>query len=446
MEMAPPRPAPLAAATGPRAAAPPAGGRCGARRRAAPRRAPQRLLAPLLVLGGLLGPRGRAAFAEPPPRRGSAAGRRSALAGAGGALLALGGLAAGPGTAAARLTPQELQQVELFSRSSPSVLGISEGFTRLLQGMPAPSGATGSAFIWDDDHIVTNFHVIAHMTDPYATFLVTGPSGNEIRSIHKLVLVGGDPLSDIAVLQAPSLRDSEVHKLIRPMSRGSSSTLVPGQEVFALGNPYGLEHSMSRGIVSGVSRTMPMGMGGRPMGGVIQTDAAINPGNSGGPLLDSKGRVVGINSGILSSTGSFGGVGLAIPIDLVEQHVTKMLSNGYVSRAVLGVTFAPAAMSKALGVDGVMVKQVVRDSPASRAGLRALGNGHLGDIIASIEGKSIASSTDVVRVLDQLAPGQAVKVQLKRASQDIDSDRYDIVDLRIVLDSSGQKKYPLVAV
>jgi S1-C subfamily serine protease len=287
------------------------------------------------------------------------------------------------------------------------------------------------------------------MMNPYATFVVNGPSGSEIRSAHKLVLVGGDPLSDIAVLQAPSLRDSEVHKLIKPLNRGSSSDLVPGQEVYALGNPYGLDHSMSRGIVSGVSRTMPMGMGGRPMGGVIQTDAAINPGNSGGPLLDSKGRVVGMNSRIMSNSGSFGGVGLAIPIDLVEQHVTKMLSNGYVSRAVMGVTFAPTAMSKALGIDGVMVMQVVPNGPASRAGVRALGKGRLGDIIVSIEGKSMTSSTDVVKVLDQLVPGKQIQVQLKRASQDslqLGADSYDFVDLRIVLDSSGPKKYPMVAI
>jgi len=123
-----------------------------------------------------------------------------------------------------------------------------------------------------------------------------------------------------------------------------------------------------------------------------------------------------------------------------------MLSSGYVSRAVLGVTFAPAAMSKALGVDGAMVMKVVPNSPASRAGVRALGNGHLGDIIVSIEGKSMTSSGDVIKVLDQFAPGKAVKVQLKRASQDLDTDSYDVVDLKIVLDSSGPKKYPMVAI
>mmetsp|Transcript_26521 Transcript_26521/g.75683 ORF Transcript_26521/g.75683 Transcript_26521/m.75683 type:complete len:204 (+) Transcript_26521:3-614(+) len=203
---------------------------------------------------------------------------------------------------------------------------------------------------------------------------------------------------------------------------------------------------MSLGVISGVSRKFAMGMGNRPMGGVIQTDAAINPGNSGGPLLDSEGRVVGMNSAVISDSGSFGGVGLAIPIDLVQHHVGNMMVNGYVSRAALGVTFAPSGMAQALGIDGVIVMKVDPQGPASRAGVRALRNDRLGDVIVSIEGKRVSSSADVVEVLDELAPGRSVKVQLKRASQDLSSDTYDVVNLNVELVSSGAMNYPMSAV
>jgi 2-alkenal reductase len=308
-------------------------------------------------------------------------------------------------------------------------------------------GSTGSAFIWDADHIVTNFHVVADMVQPAATFVLEDEDGKEMRVSHKLVLVGGDPLSDIAVFQAPTLKGTDAARLVRPLPKGSSAALQPGQDVFALGNPFGLEHSMSRGVISGVARTMPMGLGaGRPMTNVIQTDAAINPGNSGGPLLDSDGKVVGMNTAILSGANSFGGVGLAIPIDLMEDHVGNMISNGYVSRAALGVTFAPDGMSQALGInDGVMVMKVVQGGPASKAGVRAFRKGHLGDVIVNIAGTPVSTSDDVVKVLDELSPGKRIRVQLKRASQDVDSDSYEYLDLSLELVSSGAMNYPMIA-
>ncbi|CAK0852060.1 unnamed protein product [Prorocentrum cordatum] len=287
------------------------GPRRGPRGEAARRAAKRAPLPCAALLGALLAPLGRgtpAAYA-PPPTRGAAGGRRSALFGGGSALLGalppLGGLAAAPGAAKAQLTPQELRQIELFARTSPGVVSITEGSKRLPSGVQA--GASGSAFMWDREHVVTNFHVIGNMVAPRATFLGKDASGNEIRSSHDLVLVGGDPLSDIAVLQVPTLAGTEVQELFQPLQRASSADLVPGQEVFALGNPYGLEHSMSLGVISAVKRTMRLGMGSRPMDGVIQTDAAINPGNSGGPLLDSEGRVVGMNSAIMSASGGFSG-------------------------------------------------------------------------------------------------------------------------------------------
>eukprot|EP00913_Durusdinium_trenchii_P020908 g19644.t1 len=211
-------------------------------------------------------------------------------------------------------------------------------------------------------------------------------------------VVGADPLSDIAVLQVKD--DAQVETLMQPLQRGVSQELKPGQEVFALGNPFGLEHSMSKGVISGLSRSME-GTGGWPMSGIIQTDASINPGNSGGPLLDSEGSVVGVNTAILSTSGTFSGVGFALPIDTVAKNVGAMIEEGYVSRPSIGVELAPDSVSGALGVPGAMVMKVVPGGPAQQAGMRALHGGQLGDVIVRMGGRQISSSSDVFRYLDQ---------------------------------------------
>merc|ERR1719401_516016 len=188
---------------------------------------------------------------------------------------------------------------------------------------------------------------------------------------------------------------------------------------------------MSRGIISGVSRSMPS-VGGRPLNGIIQTDASINPGNSGGPLLDSDGSVVGVNAAIMSASGTFAGVGLAIPIDTVEHNVASMIDLGYVSRPSLGVVFAPPYVSEALGVEkGAMVMRVYKGSPAQKAGVLAMSKGRLGDVIVGLGGAPVRSVSEVFKILDEKSPGEDITVQVKRVSADGNSDAYDYVNMRL---------------
>merc|ERR1719253_525643 len=153
----------------------------------------------------------------------------------------------------------------------------------------------------------------------------------------------------------------------RILPRGKSAELEVGQTVYAIGNPFGLEHSMSRGIVSGIARVLEVGE--RPIRGGIQTDASINPGNSGGPLLDSQGKVIGVNTAILTGSGTSAGVGLAIPMDTVTRTVEQIISQGYVKRAFLGITFAQDEISESLQLPGLVVVAVVPGSPAEKAGM-----------------------------------------------------------------------------
>jgi len=217
-----------------------------------------------------------------------------------------------------------------------------------------------------------------------------------------------------------------------PLPRSSSNNLLVGQNVFAFGNPFGLEHSMSRGIISGVARKME-GAGGRPINGVIQTDASINPGNSGGPLLDSDGNVIGVNTAILTGSGTFAGVGLAIPIDTVSRNVESIISKGFVRRPRLGIVFAPDVMSEELQLNGIMVMKVAPDGPAASAGVRPMRGGRLGDVVVSMDGKRVASTDDLFGVLEQKAPGDLVKLVVQRASTDAESDKYEEVELKVTL-------------
>ena len=341
-----------------------------------------------------------------------------------------------PGRADA-LMAEELRAASLFQRVSPSVLTVSE---KRNSPSAAPDGPTGTGFVWDGSHVVTNFHVVRELKDPHVTFLRKGEGGASDEHVTVgAYVVGADPLSDIAVLQVKDeASDGTLPALMRPLDRGNSQVLRPGQEVFALGNPFGLEHSMSKGVISGVSRSME-GAGGWPMNGIIQTDASINPGNSGGPLLDSDGSVVGVNTAILSTSGTFAGVGFAIPIDTVAKNVGAMIEEGYVSRPSLGVELAPDAMSESLGMPGAMVMKVMPGSPAQRAGMRALHGGQLGDVIVRMGGRQISSSSDVFRYLDQKEPGEEIVMSVQRPSQDVNSDNPDVVDLKVRLGRSNSK-------
>jgi 2-alkenal reductase len=219
---------------------------------------------------------------------------------------------------------------------------------------------------------------------------------------------------------------------MQALSRGTSNNLLVGQNVFAFGNPFGLEHSLSRGIISGVSRKME-GAGGRPISGVIQTDASINPGNSGGPLLNSEGKVIGVNTAILTGSGTFAGVGLAIPIDLVQKNVDSIIAKGFVRRPVLGIVFAPDVMAEELQLPGIMVMKVVPGGPADQAGVRSMRGGRLGDVVLGMEGKKVSSTDDLFGILEQKAPGDTISLTVQRATTDVDSDKTEEKVLKVTL-------------
>jgi S1-C subfamily serine protease len=266
------------------------------------------------------------------------------------------------------LDGEEAGNVRLFRESTPSVVFITNkvlqrtgGAGYSLDATAVPAGA-GSGFVYDDKgHIVTNFHVVKGANELTVTF-----QGDP--KVYEAKLLGYDADKDVAVLHVDKSD-------LRPIPLGRSSSLEVGQKVFAIGNPFGLDHTLTTGIVSGLGRELDSGNTGRPILGVIQTDAAINPGNSGGPLLDSGGRLVGINTAILSSSGTSAGVSFALPIDNVKGIVEQIIQFGRVTRPVLGLVLGPdGALPQLLGPgapDGVLVLGVAQGGPAQVAGILA---------------------------------------------------------------------------
>jgi S1-C subfamily serine protease len=250
-------------------------------------------------------------------------------------------------------------------------------------------------------------------------------TGEEIRNDFRATVVGADPVLDVAVLW--------VDGTLKPLRRGSAQDCVVGQDVLAVGNPFGLEHSLSKGVVSGVARTM-FGGGGRPISGVIQTDAAINPGNNGGPLLDSTGAVIGLNNAGFSN-GGFSGMGLAVPIEAVERSVTSVILKGFVQQPSMGLLLEPDDVTKTLGLSGVMVREVEAGGPAATAGVKPLRRGIFGDLIVGIDSSSVINTMDFFKALENKQPGDAVMLRVQRATPDASSEKYDTVNLKVQLGS-----------
>uniref|UniRef100_A0A061SHF4 Protease do-like chloroplastic-like n=1 Tax=Tetraselmis sp. GSL018 TaxID=582737 RepID=A0A061SHF4_9CHLO len=204
-----------------------------------------------------------------------------------------------------------------------------------------------------------------------------------------------------------------------PVQVGSSSDLVVGQKVFAIGNPFGLDHTLTTGVISGLGREIVSGTTGRPIQDIIQTDAAINPGNSGGPLLDSAGNLIGMNTAIFSTSGSSAGIGFAIPVDAIRSSVQQILTYGKVTRPVLGISFAPDQAVQQLGVQGVLVLDARKDGPAWKAGLQGTSRDEygrliLGDIIVAANGKRVQRGTDLYKALDKCKEGDIVDIEVLR--------------------------------
>nr|GMD56207.1 protease Do-like 1, chloroplastic [Ipomoea batatas]GMD56211.1 protease Do-like 1, chloroplastic [Ipomoea batatas] len=313
-------------------------------------------------------------------------------------------------TSPRKLQTDELATVRLFQENTPSVVYITNLAARqdvfTLDVFEVPQGS-GSGFVWDrDGNIVTNYHVIRGASDLRVTL--------SDQSTYDAKVVGFDQDKDVAVLHIDAPKDK-----LRPIPIGVSADLLVGQKVFAIGNPFGLDHTLTTGVIR---REINSAATGRPIQDVIQTDAAINPGNSGGPLLDSSGNLIGINTAIYSPSGASSGVGFSIPVDTVSGIVDQLVKFGKVTRPVLGIKFAPDQSVEQLGVSGVLVLDAPPNGPAGKAGLQSTkrdsyGRLVLGDIITSVNGKKVSNGTDLYRILDQCKVGEKVIVEVLRGDQ-----------------------------
>jgi S1-C subfamily serine protease len=321
------------------------------------------------------------------------------------------------------LDREEQANVNVFRQSSPSVVNISTAKAVAVQRGDVtlnvgrlPSG-TGSGFLWDDaGHVVTNYHVVEG-SDFVKVKLTDGTEWDAEK-------LGEAPEFDLAVLKinAPASR-------IRPLAVGRSDNLEVGQKVYAIGNPFGLDQTLTTGIVSGLGREIDARSGG-VIRGVIQTDAAINPGNSGGPLLDSQGRLIGVNTAILSRSGSSAGIGFSVPVNTVRSTVPLLINGQMVDRGYLGLALAPMPISRQVSDEGVLILGIAEDSPAANADLRSTtrndsGEVVLGDVLISLNGKRISDSEALLAMLQEHHAGDEVTVGIKRGEE------YSRLDLRL---------------
>lgn len=310
------------------------------------------------------------------------------------------------------LGTEEQRTIDTFEAVRPSVVGISPVFlAQTLRGAAAtyPEG-TGSGFVWDArGWIVTNWHVVES-----ASMLRVHLAGDVVR---EAVVVGGAPEHDLAVIKIDPVGLDLV-----PVALGRTQDLRVGQTVLAIGNPFGLEASLSRGIVSGLDRTVDLETGVR-IEGAVQTDAAINPGNSGGVLLDLAGRLVGVNTAISSGTGENSGVGFAIPTEVVNRVVPEIITGKHpapVGRALIGILMQEDAWMEAEGLTGVGVRDLVPGGGAEAAGLRSeVGAGPEGtfDRILAVEGTKVRRQEDLRRVLEAHRPGEQVTLEIARGDE-----------------------------
>jgi 2-alkenal reductase len=291
------------------------------------------------------------------------------------------------------LAEAESSTIELFQRAAPSVVYL---FTHNGRG-----GGAGSGFVWDRaGHVVTNQHVVADARE----VSVRMNDGAVVRA----KVVGATPDYDLAVVR---LQDSRAQ--LQPITVGTSGDLKVGQSVFAIGNPFGLSRTLTTGIISALDRRLPTA-NNREVAGVIQTDAAINPGNSGGPLLDSAGRLIGVNTAILSESGGSAGIGFAVPVDVVNRIVPQLIASGKVPRPGIGIVVLEEEPTARLGVTGLVVTSVIRGSSAARAGIQPadVDARTLGDVITHVNGVAVRTIAEFAAELGRVGIGNRAELTL----------------------------------
>lgn len=307
------------------------------------------------------------------------------------------------------LLEDERNTIDVFQNSSLSVVFITnKGLQRDIFSMDVfevPQGS-GSGFVWDTKgHIVTNFHVVQNARSLSVTLYD--------NSTYDAELVGAEPSKDVAIVRIDAPR-SKLH----PVLVGSSENLRVGQKVIAIGNPFGLDQTLTTGVVSALGREIKS-VSNRTIQGVIQTDAAINPGNSGGPLLNSRGELIGINTAIYSTSGASAGIGFAVPVNIVRRVVPQLIEYGKVIRPGLGVEIVQDYVAQRWGIDGAIVARVQRGSAAYRAGLKGLsenvwGEYRLGDVIIAINNSPVKNFDDLGNELEKYQVGDVVNVKVRR--------------------------------
>ena len=317
------------------------------------------------------------------------------------------------------LSDAERANIELFERVSPSVVQVAarSAAANPLDEDEGAGAASGTGFVWDNNgHVVTNNHVVQNGNEVAVRF-----ASGEVAQAE---IIGVAPNYDLAVLRIKNAR-----QLPPPVALGSSNDLKVGQLAFAIGNPFGLDQSLTSGIISALKRRLPTSSG-REISNVIQTDTAINPGNSGGPLLDSAGRLIGVNTAIISPSGSSAGIGFAVPADIVNRVVPELIKNGRVPTPGIGIVAASEAVATRLGVEGVIVVRTAPGSPAERAGIRGVNfsSGAIGDVIVQADGKPVHRLSDLTDQLEQVGAGKSVRVGVKRGSETRDVN-VDVVDI-----------------
>jgi 2-alkenal reductase len=301
------------------------------------------------------------------------------------------------------LSAFERSSIHVFEAVAPSVVQV---VARRAGEADASGSQSGTGFIWDAaGHIVTNNHVVENAS----SVLVRLSSGR----ILPATIVGRAPNYDLAVLRIDSREP-----LPPAIPLGSLAELKVGQIAYAIGNPFGLDQSLTMGVISALKRRLPTS-GGREVSDVIQTDAAVNPGNSGGPLLDSAGRLIGVNTAIFSPSGANAGIGFAIPVDVANRIVPALIRSGRVPTPGIGILVAGEELTTHLGLDGVVIADVVPGSPAQRAGLRGVDRtaGTIGDVITQVDGQPVQRLTDLTERLEQVGPGGTVALTVMRNNQ-----------------------------